>query len=225
MPVAGATADPTTPGLDHLGLGCESREQLTAWAEHLGGLIDELAAGSGGGCSPPGSPPAGRPVERVDLTSTDDALTGPVRRRRRGRIGYRTRRTRTGRSRSAHARSAVRTSAGSLRTVSARQHRSPSDRLVPPSSERIAPANSASSWRTGSMPTPLAASNPPTRLTSTPASTNFPITSARLPSQLLPSRVRKPPSRRRARRASAQGSPTRRERSLGDRSREAALGK
>lgn len=105
------------------------------------------------------------------------------------RILYRIRRTRMGRSRSAHARSAVKTSAGLLRTVNARQHRSPSERFLPPSSDRIAPASSASSSRTGSMVTPAAARRPRTRRTSTPTSTSFPITSARLaaPSDAEPS--------------------------------------
>ena len=57
---------------------------------------------------------------------------------------YRINRTVIGRSRSAHARSAVSTSAGTLRTVSARQHRSPRDSARPPGSERNAPASSAS---------------------------------------------------------------------------------
>lgn len=35
---SGRSFDPTTPGLDHLGLACESREQLTSWAEHLESL-------------------------------------------------------------------------------------------------------------------------------------------------------------------------------------------
>lgn len=84
-----------------------------------------------------------------------------------------------GRSRSAQARSAVKTSADSLRTVRARQQRSLSERLVPAFSDRIAPANSASSSRTGSITTPAEVSNSRTRLASTPVSTNFPITSAR----------------------------------------------
>lgn len=35
---SGHDFDPTTPGLDHLGFGCESREQLTSWVEHLDSL-------------------------------------------------------------------------------------------------------------------------------------------------------------------------------------------
>ena len=62
-----------------------------------------------------------------------------------------------GRSRSAHARSAVKTSAGVLRTVRARQQRSPNDSAGPPAIARIAPASSASSSRTGSIVTPAAA--------------------------------------------------------------------
>jgi hypothetical protein len=68
----------------------------------------------------------------------------------RGRVSYRIRRTRMGRLRSTHARSAVSTPAGVLRTANARQQRSPSESVRPPSRERIAPANSASSARTGS---------------------------------------------------------------------------
>jgi len=52
---------------------------------------------------------------------------------------------RIGRSSSAQTRSAVRTSGGSVRTVSARQHRSPRDRARPPPREHHAPASSASS--------------------------------------------------------------------------------
>lgn len=35
---SGRAFDPTTPGLDHLGLACESRDELTKWAEHLDSL-------------------------------------------------------------------------------------------------------------------------------------------------------------------------------------------
>jgi len=35
---SGLDFDPTTPGLDHLGFACASREVLTKWAEHLDGL-------------------------------------------------------------------------------------------------------------------------------------------------------------------------------------------
>ncbi len=35
---SGRAFDPTTPGLDHLAFACESREQLTSWAEHLDSL-------------------------------------------------------------------------------------------------------------------------------------------------------------------------------------------
>ncbi len=35
---SGCDFDPTTPGLDHLGLACESREELASWVEHLDSL-------------------------------------------------------------------------------------------------------------------------------------------------------------------------------------------
>ena len=35
---SGRSFDPTTPGLDHLGLACESREDLTSWVSHLDSL-------------------------------------------------------------------------------------------------------------------------------------------------------------------------------------------
>lgn len=35
---SGRPFDPTTPGLDHLGFACESREELLAWVEHLDSL-------------------------------------------------------------------------------------------------------------------------------------------------------------------------------------------
>lgn len=35
---SGRAFDPTTPGLDHLGFACSSREEVVAWAEHLDGL-------------------------------------------------------------------------------------------------------------------------------------------------------------------------------------------
>lgn len=35
---SGREFDPTTPGLDHLGLACESRDDLRSWVEHLDGL-------------------------------------------------------------------------------------------------------------------------------------------------------------------------------------------
>lgn len=35
---SGRGFDPTTPGLDHLGLACESREHLTSWVAHLDSL-------------------------------------------------------------------------------------------------------------------------------------------------------------------------------------------
>lgn len=35
---SGASFDPTTAGLDHVGLACADREQLVAWAAHLGRL-------------------------------------------------------------------------------------------------------------------------------------------------------------------------------------------
>lgn len=41
---SGRTFDPTTPGLDHLGLACESRDHLTSWVEHL----DRLGIGHSG---------------------------------------------------------------------------------------------------------------------------------------------------------------------------------
>src|SRR5665647_2484813 len=61
-----------------------------------------------------------------------------------------------GRSSSAHARSAVSTSAGTLRTVSARQQRSPNDNAPPPPRERSAPASSASAALSGATVTPAA---------------------------------------------------------------------
>lgn len=97
----------------------------------------------------------------------------------RAGILYRSSRTRIGRSRSVHARSAVRTSGGVLRNVRARQQRSPNDNTRPPAKDRMAPANSASISSTGSIVTPAAASNSRTRLTSRSASTSLPMTSAR----------------------------------------------
>lgn len=41
---SGRPFDPTTPGLDHLALACESREELVAWAQHL----DALGVSHGG---------------------------------------------------------------------------------------------------------------------------------------------------------------------------------
>ena len=41
---SGRSFDPTTPGLDHLGFACDSREQLTTWVEHL----DSLGVAHGG---------------------------------------------------------------------------------------------------------------------------------------------------------------------------------
>ncbi len=41
---SGRDFDPTNPGLDHLGLACESRDHLTSWAEHL----DSLGIGHSG---------------------------------------------------------------------------------------------------------------------------------------------------------------------------------
>ena len=35
---SGRPFDPTTPGLDHLALTCESREHLESWVAHLDGL-------------------------------------------------------------------------------------------------------------------------------------------------------------------------------------------
>lgn len=35
---SGHDFDPTTPGLDHLAFGCDSRDDLVSWAEHLDGL-------------------------------------------------------------------------------------------------------------------------------------------------------------------------------------------
>ncbi len=32
---AGASFDPTVPGLDHLGLACADRDEVVAWAAHL----------------------------------------------------------------------------------------------------------------------------------------------------------------------------------------------
>lgn len=49
---SGRSFDATTPGLDHLGLACESREHLTLWVEHLDSLgvahsgVQEAAYGS-----------------------------------------------------------------------------------------------------------------------------------------------------------------------------------
>ena len=97
----------------------------------------------------------------------------------RNRIRYRINRMVMGRPRSAHARSAVSTSAGTLRTVSARQHRSPSESARPPGKERIAPASSASAALSGSMATPAAPSNWRKRATSMRESTSLPTTSAR----------------------------------------------
>ena len=64
-----------------------------------------------------------------------------------------------GRSSRDHARSAVSTSAGVLRTVKARQQQSPNDNPRPPAMDRIAPASSASASVNGSIVTPAAASN------------------------------------------------------------------
>lgn len=148
----------------------------------------------------------------------------------RGRIRYRIRRTRMGRSSLAHARSAVRTSAGSLRTVNARQHRPPSERFLPPPSDRIAPASSASFSKTGSMVTPAAASSPLTRRTSTPTSTSFPITD-QLPDHLSEigrpgtlNRALRRPDQRQAHRVRGRGRPRRPGLSFGPRCRPAALG-
>lgn len=41
---SGRPFDPTSPGLDHLGLACESREELIAWERHL----DALGVSHGG---------------------------------------------------------------------------------------------------------------------------------------------------------------------------------
>lgn len=41
---SGEPFDATTPGLDHLGFACESREELSAWAHHL----DSLGVSHGG---------------------------------------------------------------------------------------------------------------------------------------------------------------------------------
>ena len=84
-----------------------------------------------------------------------------------------------GRSSSTQARSAVSTSAGLLRTVRARQQRSPRDRARAPSIERIAPASSASMAVSGSTVTPAAPSNCRSRPTSKCGST-IPTTSAKL---------------------------------------------
>ena len=62
----------------------------------------------------------------------------------------------TGRSRSAHSPPPVKTSGGRLRTVSAKQQRSPTESERPPGRERIAPASSASFSRNGSNVTPAA---------------------------------------------------------------------
>ncbi len=35
---SGRSFDPRTPGLDHVGFACESREALSLWAEHLDAL-------------------------------------------------------------------------------------------------------------------------------------------------------------------------------------------
>ncbi len=49
---SGRGFDPTTPGLDHLGLACESRAHLASWVEHLDSLgiahsgVQEAAYGS-----------------------------------------------------------------------------------------------------------------------------------------------------------------------------------
>lgn len=86
---------------------------------------------------------------------------------------------RAGRSSSARSRSAVSTSAGTLRTASARQHRSPNDSVRPPRSERLAPANSSSCSGRGSMLT-AAARSWHARVTSTSTSTSVPMTPARL---------------------------------------------
>ena len=64
-----------------------------------------------------------------------------------------------GRSSWDHAPAAVRTSGGVLRTVKARQQRSPNDNRRPPARDRIAPASSASASVNGSIVTPAAASN------------------------------------------------------------------
>src|SRR5664280_1837701 len=93
---------------------------------------------------------------------------------------YRRSRTRTGKSSGTHARSAVSTTAGTLRMAKARQQRSPRDSLRPPSIERRAPASSPSAAVTGSMVTPAVTRSSRTRPGSMPASTSFPITSARL---------------------------------------------
>jgi hypothetical protein len=82
-----------------------------------------------------------------------------------------------GRSRSAHARSAVSASGGMLRNVSARRRRSPSDSDRPPSRDRNATANSASFSESASIVTPAAARSSRTRSIS--ASTSLPTTSAR----------------------------------------------
>jgi len=59
-----------------------------------------------------------------------------------------------GRSSWDHAQSAVSTSAGVLRTVKARQQRSPNDNPRPPGRDRSAPASSASASVNGSIVTP-----------------------------------------------------------------------
>jgi len=100
--------------------------------------------------------------------------------------GYRTSRTRIGRSSSAHARSAVSTSGGSLRTVRARQQRSPRESERPPDNERMAPASSASCSSTGAIVTPAAARSSRTRTTSISASTSLLMTSARFAAPRIP---------------------------------------
>jgi hypothetical protein len=100
--------------------------------------------------------------------------------------GYLSNRTWIGRSSSAHARSAVSTSGGSLRTVRARQQRSPRESERPPGNERMAPANSASCSRTGAIVTPAAARSSRTRTTSISASTSLPMTSARFAAPRTP---------------------------------------
>jgi len=100
--------------------------------------------------------------------------------------GYRSSRTRIGRSSTAHARSAVSTSGGSLRIVRARQQRSPRESERPPDNERMAPASSASCSRTGAIVTPAAARSSRTRTTSISASTSLPMTSARFAAPRIP---------------------------------------
>lgn len=83
----------------------------------------------------------------VKLQVTDRTQAAMIARDDHAAGCYRISRTRIGRSTSAHARSAVSTSAGTLRTVKAKQQRSPSGSARPPSRARMAPANSASSAR------------------------------------------------------------------------------